>query len=143
WQAVLGILGLRREHATTLIEEFQYPRLGPGQMWETFQEEVEARGIPVLLNHRCVKLHHAGGRVESVLVRTDGVETEHGVDAVLSSIALRELIDSLDPPAPPDVRAAANRLRYRNLCLVALMTRETQPFPDNWIYIHDPRTLAG
>jgi len=143
WQAVLGIVGLRRGHATTLIEEFLYPRLGPGQMWEAFREEVEARGIPVLLNHRCVGLNHAGGRVQSVLVRTDGTESEHGVDAVLSSIALRELIESLDPPAPPDVRAAAERLRYRNLCLVALMTREAEPFPDNWIYIHDPRTQAG
>jgi protoporphyrinogen oxidase len=143
WQAVLGILGLRREHATTLIEKFLYPRLGPGQMWETFREAVEARGIPVLVNHECVGLHHAGGRVESVLVRTDGTETEHSVDAVLSSIALRELIESLHPPAPPDVRAAAARLRYRNLCLVALMTREAEPFPDNWIYIHDPRTRAG
>ena len=49
WQAILGILGLRREHATTLIEEFLYPRLGPGQMWEAFGSAVEERGIPVLL----------------------------------------------------------------------------------------------
>jgi protoporphyrinogen oxidase len=143
WEAVLGILGLRRGHATTLIEEFLYPRLGPGQMWETFREAVEEAGVGVLLNHRCVGLRHAGGRVESVLVQADGTESEHDVDAVLSSISLRELIESLDPPAPPDVRAAAARLRYRNLCLVALMTREADPFPDNWIYIHDPRTRAG
>jgi protoporphyrinogen oxidase len=38
---------------------------------------------------------------------------------------------------------AAHRLRYRSLCVVALMTTEPEPFPDNWIYLHDPGTRAG
>jgi protoporphyrinogen oxidase len=143
WQAVVGILGLRRSHVPTLIEEFHYPRLGPGQMWEAFRDAVEDRGIPVLLNHRCVGINHAGGRVDSIVVRTNGTVREHPVDAVLSSIALPELVESLNPPAPVSVRDAAATLRYRGLCLVALMTREEQPFPDNWIYLHDPRTRAG
>jgi protoporphyrinogen oxidase len=146
FQAILGMLGLRRlrrRHAPTLIEEFLYPRRGPGQMWEAFREWVEERGIPVLVNRRCVAIRHSGGRVESVLVSSDGSEREHDVDAVLSSIPLPELVESLDPPAPAEVRAAGRRLRYRNLCLIALMTREPAPFPDNWIYLHDPRTRAG
>ena len=65
------------------------------------------------------------------------------MDGVLSSIALQDLVLSLDPPAPPEIQAAARRLRYRDLCLVALMTREEQPFEDNWIYVHDPGTRAG
>jgi protoporphyrinogen oxidase len=141
--ALLGILGVRRSSAPTLIEEFLYPRLGPGQMWEAFAERVEDRGIPVLLNHRCVQINHHAGRVESVVVQTNGHQRRHSVDSVLSSIPLGELVHSLDPPAPEHVRAAASRLRYRNLCLVALMTGEEEPFPDNWIYLHDPRTKAG
>jgi protoporphyrinogen oxidase len=142
-QAILGILGLRRNHVPTLIEEFLYPRLGPGQMWEAFRDHVEERDIPVRLNHRCVAVRHAAGKVESVVVRNEGEEREYAVDAVLSSIPLPELVESLDPPAPAEVRAAARRLRYRNLCLVALMTNEAEPFPDNWIYLHDPRARAG
>jgi protoporphyrinogen oxidase len=142
-QAILGILGVRRSHAPTLIEEFLYPRLGPGQMWEAFRDHLEEREIPVHLNHRCVAVRHAAGKVESVVVRNDGEEREYGVDAVLSSIPLPELVESLDPPAPTEVRVAARRLRYRNLCLVALMTNEAEPFPDNWIYLHDPRARAG
>ena len=61
--AVLDILRLRRGHVTTLIEEFLYPRLGPGQMWEAFQEYVEQAGIPVELNHRCIAIRHDGERV--------------------------------------------------------------------------------
>jgi protoporphyrinogen oxidase len=143
FQALLGILGVRRGQAPTLIEEFLYPRLGPGQMWQAFQEHVEQHDIPVLLNHRCVAIRHEGGRVESVIVRSDERDHEHDVDGVLSSIPLPELVEALDPPAPHEVRAAARRLRYRNLCLVALMTNEPVPFPDNWIYLHDPRAQAG
>jgi protoporphyrinogen oxidase len=141
--AIMNLLGLKRGAPPTLIENFLYPRLGPGQMWETFQDWVEARGIPVLLNHRCVAIRHDRGIVQKVVVQTNGTRRECDVDAVLSSIALPDLIESLDPPAPAQVRSAAARLRYRGLCVVALMTRQADPFPDNWIYLHDPRTAAG
>src|SRR5205085_3387700 len=65
------------------------------------------------------------------------------VEGVLSSLALDDLIFSLDPPPPDDIVAAAQRLRYRSLCLVALIIDNEQPFPDNWIYLHDPDTRAG
>jgi protoporphyrinogen oxidase len=143
-KAILSIIGLQRQHVTTLIEEFKYPRLGPGQMWETFAGNVERKGIPIRLRERCETISHRAGRVESILVReNNGSVREHVVDAVLSSIPLQELIFALDPPPPPEVLEAAGRLRYRDLCLVALMTTEPEPFPDNWIYLHDPGTRAG
>ena len=144
FKAVLSMLNLRRTHVTTLIDEFRYPRLGPGQMWEAFERHVEERGIPVRLNHRCTSIGHDGrGRVDSVVVRTNGSETEVAVDRVLSSIPLSELVLSLDPPPPPDVVAAAQSLRYRELCLVALIIDDVTPFPDTWIYLHDPDIRAG
>jgi protoporphyrinogen oxidase len=143
WHALTSILGMNRSTATTLIEEFRYPRLGPGQMWEAFTQSVEADGIAVKLGQRCDSIVHAGGRVSHVGVRSNGSVTEHAVDGVLSSIPLGELVLSLDPPAPPDVAAAARRLQYRDLCLVALIIDHERPFPDNWVYIHDPGTRAG
>jgi protoporphyrinogen oxidase len=142
-KAILSIVGLRREHVTTLIEEFEYPRLGPGQMWESFAAQATEDGIPVRLNERCESLKHAHGRVTSITTRSNGDTSEYAVDSVLSTMPLSELILRLDPPAPMAVRAAARRLRYRDLILVALITTEEQPFPDNWIYLHDPETRAG
>ncbi|HEX6702953.1 MAG TPA: NAD(P)/FAD-dependent oxidoreductase [Gaiellaceae bacterium] len=144
-KAILAILGLRRTHVTTLIQEFRYPRLGPGQMWERVQQRVEEAAVPVSLNHRVVAVRHDGnGHVGSVVVRSNGgPEQEVQVESVVSSIPLSELVLSLDPAAPPEVVAAAKRLRYRELCLVALIMDEHEPFPDNWIYLHDPGTRAG
>ncbi len=144
WRAALAILGLNRRQTTTLIEEFKYPRLGPGQMWDRMRERLsESFEIPVELNHRAVSVKHRDGRVESVLVRSNGTTTEHAVDGILSSIALSDLVFGLDPAPPEIVLEAARTLRYRDFCLVALMTTQAEPFPDNWIYIHDPGTRAG
>jgi protoporphyrinogen oxidase len=142
-RAVLSMLGRRRSDVTTLIEEFRYPRYGPGQMWEEFARRIEARGVEVRLNHRCTELRHAAGRVESLVVRTNGSEMVVPVDAVLSSLPLRELVLALEPAPPAPVVAAARKLRYRDFVLVALITSEAAPFPDNWIYLHDPNTRAG
>ena len=142
-RAILSILGFGKKNVTTLIEEFRYPRLGPGQMWEAFAAYAEGNAIPVHLRQRCVGIQHSENRVNSIVVRQNGDTTEHSVDSLVSSIPLSELIRNLDPPAPPRVRAAAEALRYRDLVLVALMTSEPEPFPDNWIYLHDPETRAG
>ena len=144
WHAALTILGLRRQHVTTLIEEFRYPRRGPGQMWELMRQRLEDRHqIPVELNNRIVRLSHRDGRVEGIRSHTNAHATDYAVDGVVSSLALQDLIGTLDPPPPEHVQEAASLLRYRDFCLVALMTRQAEPFPDNWIYIHDPGTRAG
>jgi protoporphyrinogen oxidase/predicted dehydrogenase len=142
-KAILSLLGLRGEHVTTLIEEFRYPRLGPGQMWEAFAVRAQHTGVDVHLNQRCVSVKHSDNRVHEIVTRQNGDVFEHEVDSIISTLALNDLIFSLDPPPPPEVLAAAANLRYRDLALVALMTTEAEPFPDNWIYLHDPETRAG
>jgi protoporphyrinogen oxidase len=143
FKAMLTILGVRGPHVTTLIDEFRYPRLGPGQMWDTCRARVEERGVPVFVNRPCVAVRHDGRQARSIVAQSNGTEEEYGVDGVLSSIPLSELIRVLEPAAPPAVLAAASKLRYRELVVVALITTELEPFPDNWIYLHDPGTRAG
>jgi protoporphyrinogen oxidase len=143
WKALLSALHLTRGKPTTLIEEFHYPRLGPGQMWEVVRRRVEDRDIPVLCNHRVTAVHHEHELVHGLTVETNGRPADVEVDAVVSSIPLSELVLSLEPAAPDEILEAARRLHYRSLCLVALIIDHEQPFPDNWIYLHDPDTRAG
>ncbi len=144
WQALLGILGIKRGHATTLIETFHYPKLGPGQLWERVADQVAEAGVPVHLNTRVDAVLHENSHVTGVRVLDeDGSSRELPVDSVVSTMPLSELVLSLEPEAPADVRDAASRLRYRNLCLVALITDQPEPFPDNWIYLHDSAVTAG
>ncbi len=142
-KALLAALHLTRTKPTTLIEQFHYPRLGPGQMWEALCRLVDERGIPVHLNHRATAVHHEHDIIRGITVESEGRAAHVVVDGVLSSIPLSELVLSLEPAAPPEICHAASRLRYRAFCLVALVIDHERPFPDNWIYLHDPGIRAG
>jgi hypothetical protein len=89
------------------------------------------------------KLRHRNGRVECVIGRRDGEPVEFGGSHVISSMPLREMIFALDPPPPPEVLAAADRLRYRDYLTSVLIVDREDVFPDNWIYIHSPEVKMG
>jgi protoporphyrinogen oxidase len=133
-----------RRTIRTLIEEFHYPRLGPGMMWRGVQQRIESRGGTVRLGADVLRVQRDGSRVEAVVIRAaGGEEVALRGDEFLSSMPLAELITRLDPPPPPDVLAAAGRLRYRDFLTVCLIVKRADVFPDNWIYIHDPEVQVG
>jgi protoporphyrinogen oxidase len=127
----------------SLIEQFEYPRLGPGMMWEKFRARVEAAGGRVETDTEVVELLHDGTEVRRVTTRRDGQLTSRPVGHVISTMPVRDLIGALRPAPPSDVIAAAQRLKYRDFVTVALILRETEVFPDNWIYVHDPAVRVG
>jgi protoporphyrinogen oxidase len=90
------------------------------------------------------KILHDGGRAFAVVAEsTDGTETEYGCSAVVSSMPITTLLRSMVPAVPPDVRAAADDLHYRDFLTVALVVPESAGFPDNWIYVHSPEVKLG
>jgi protoporphyrinogen oxidase len=127
----------------SLIEEFKYPRLGPGMMWETFTTKVKAQGNTVQMASAVVKLHHENGRIIAVDYKKDDAIAQVPVEAVVSTMPLRQLVDALSPPAPKAVRDAAHQLSYRDFLTVALIVNQAEMFPDNWIYVHDPGVKLG
>ena len=144
FKAVLDSFGIRKgPKVTTLIDEFQYPKKGPGQMWAKAREIIESRGGRVDLNTRVERLEHEGGKVLSAAVRSTSGESQVSGDHFVSSLPLKELILSLDPAPPGGVIRAAEGLRYRDFFTVGLIIRKDQVFPDNWIYIHSPEVLVG
>jgi protoporphyrinogen oxidase len=128
---------------TTLIEEFQYPKFGPGMMWEVCAEKVQAAGGTVHLGSPVTAIKVADGRVRSVVYTHDGTETEVPASRVISTMPLRELVHTLSPPPPAEVLAAADGLHYRDYLTVALVVPASRSFPDNWIYIHAPEVNVG
>ena len=124
---------------TSLIEEFQYPRLGPGMMWERCSDLVEDAGTKVIMGARVERINHHGGVATSVVADHGGAVTEYPATAVISSMPIASLVHVFDPPVPEKVRRAADDLYYRDFLTVALVVPEDAvPWDDNWIYIHDP-----
>jgi protoporphyrinogen oxidase len=147
WEPIRSsVAGRRRDTSkvvTSLIEEFEYPKYGPGMMWERCADQVVQMGGGVRLETSAVAVHVEDGAAVAVTVASE-VGTER-IDAshVISSMPFTSLARIVDPPVPDEVLAAADDLHYRDFLTVALVVPEERGFPDNWIYIHSPEVEVG
>ena len=127
----------------TLIEEFDYPRLGPGMMWQAVAAEIEETGGRVRRGEDVVRVCRTGNRIDSVVVARDGREETLPATHFISSMPVSELILKLSPEPPAPVLEAARRLSYRDFLTVCLIVRKRDLFPDNWIYVHSAQVKVG
>ena len=129
----------------TLIDSFRYPRLGPGMMWEHCAAQIREMGGEVLLGRRVEKCaYDQKTKRWEVNARTadDAVE-KWPADHIISSAALRDLAEMLQPGVSDRAKRASESLRYRDFLTIALISKERLNLPDNWIYIHDPSVKVG
>lgn len=142
-----AVLGRRADDAKTLIDEFDYPRRGPGQLWDRMADNIAAGGGDLRFGHRVTAIHHDGRRITSVEAAAAGpagpAPPALPVVHLYSSMPLQALLFSLNPRPPAAVLAAARALRYRDFITVNLCLEGGDLFPDQWIYIHEPRVRVG
>jgi protoporphyrinogen oxidase len=140
------LLGAPRDRArqvTSLIEEFEYPKLGPGMMWEHCQKKVLDGGGDVRLSSEVVAIRRRAGGGRRVVYRAGGRDRIVDAGHVISSMPLSALAGAMDPPPPAEVLDAADGLGYRDFLTVALVVPASRAFPDNWIYVHHPGVRVG
>ena len=146
WQALVPAW-VRQRGSTpkSLIESFRYPRLGPGQMWEAAADRVKKAGGEVLTGMNVDGLARDPEVGVWTVSATDpeGKQHQFECDHVISSAAIAELVECLEPRPPEAVMTAGRALRYRDFLTVALIVRDVDCFDDNWIYIHDPVVKVG
>ena len=143
-RALLNAVGVSNGgKVASLIDNFHYPRLGPGQMYETMAGQVTAKGGQVRLGQNVVEIHHERDRVKGIFSVTG--EGGHLIPCshCFSSMPITELVQKMRPRPPDTVMAAAFSLRYRSLITVNLLFHNSTTLPDNWIYLHSPEVRAG
>ncbi|MBV8515775.1 MAG: NAD(P)/FAD-dependent oxidoreductase [Acidobacteria bacterium] len=138
---------------TSLIEQFLYPKFGPGQMWDETARDVEAGGAEILMRHVVTRIHTDGAqRVTGVRVKNlaDGSERDLAADFVFSSMPVRSLIRAIDSPVPDAVKQVSEGLVYRDFITVGVLLKrlvvtepDGAPIRDNWIYVQEPDVLVG
>ncbi len=141
---------------TSLIEHFLYPRLGPGQMWETVADRLKHAGVPIAMSTRVTGLRLDGRRIREVETEdlASGTRRWQDADQVISTMPIRELVGAIDGDVPPRVREIAGALEYRDFMTVGLLYRRLSrddraglagraSVPDNWIYVQEPGVKVG
>jgi protoporphyrinogen oxidase len=140
---------------TSLIEQFLYPKFGPGQMWEEVARRVRELGGEIQCGWRADRIRTDGWRVtaiEAVSEETGERRTFAG-DYFFSTAPIQELMRSFDTPPPAEVLAVSEGLVYRDFITVGLLLRSLKIhdgtprgrklISDNWIYIQEPDVLLG
>jgi len=127
---------------TSLIEQFLYPRLGPGQLWEKVAEKVVRLGGEIVTEAQVTRLRVEGKCITAVET-ADGREFRG--DEFFSTMAVQELVAGMTPAPPAEIQNLAAGLQYRDFITVGLLVRHLKvgPITDNWIYIQEPGVLAG
>lgn len=143
-EAIMGAFGWHQKSVKTLIDEFDYPRCGAGMMWERARDEIVEKGARVYMGRTVVRIEYEREHIVSLQTSSVAGKLEDWpADVFIISMPLRDCITCMTPPLGKPVLEAANKLRYRDLILVAVIVSRANLFPDNWIYIHDPSVKVG
>ena len=144
----------QRQTETSLINNFIYPKLGPGQLWEEVARHLTGSGVSLRLGCELSALHVSGDTVtEATLTDLEnGTSETIAVDAVFSSMPVRDLISAMGGHPPENVREVAGGLVYRDFITVGMLLNKIRSpernngedlLPDNWIYVQENDVLMG
>ena len=140
---------------TSLIEQFFYPKKGPGQLWETLAAEIEKKGGKILKNHRVVTLEKECGKISRIGVEHNGEIKRYKADYFISTMPVKDLVTGMGDSVPEDVRKIAKELPYRDFITVGLLVNRLKLenktdrktlggiVPDCWIYIQERDVKIG
>ncbi len=142
---------------TSLIEQFLYPKLGPGQIWEDVAAQIVQKGGTIIRRARVIGIESAGGLIRAVRVRNEetGEISRYEGSYLLSTMPVRELIAAMGDVVPTGVREVAAGLQYRDFMTVGLLLKKLRIrnetglktindlVPDNWIYIQERDVKLG
>ncbi len=145
----------QKDSETSLIEQFLYPKLGPGQLWEEVARQIKEMGGEILTGYLVNRIEHLEGRITSVEASNaaTGATRNFEGDFFFSTMPVKDLLRSLDPPAPATVREVGDDLVYRDFLTVGLLCESLKVrddhssagslIKDNWIYIQEPDVKLG
>ena len=153
-----------RKVETSLIEEFKYPKLGPGQLWEITANEIEKLGGKIVMNARVtgVKVDKDSSsdkgenakKISAVTYEENGESRTLECDYLISSMPVKDLVEGMND-VPEDKLKIASGLPYRDYMTVGVLISKLHLenktniptlggiIPDDWVYVHDRKVKMG
>ncbi len=143
-----------REVNTSLIEQFKYPKLGPGELWEVTAGKVEELGGTIIKNARVTKLHKENNKLTSLTYEQNGSEYEVSGDYIISSMPLKDLVGGMND-VPSEPARIASGLPYRDYMTLGVLVKKLNLenktdiktvgniVPDCWVYVQDRSVKMG
>ena len=141
---------------TSLIEEFYYPKYGPGQLYETMAKRIKEMGGEILFNHQVSHIEVVDDKVQYIEATVNGEVKTFKADSYVSSMAIKDLyLARKEENCDKEVYHVATNLMYRDFITVGLllpklkikngtkMATVSNIVPDCWIYIQERDVKVG
>ena len=149
----------QKDTETSLIEQFLYPKFGPGQLWEEVARQVQEMGGTILMHHDVKRIYTSENNPQiTAISAVDQITGETSYlegDYFFSTMPVQELIGGMDGSIPDAVKHVASGLQYRDFITVGILlkklsfqdkkTGEWKPLDlkDTWIYIQEKDVKVG
>lgn len=152
---IKDMLNINKKKETSLIEEFSYPKYGPGQLWEEVSYNIEKNGGKIKKQHEVIGINFNNDEITSVVCKHDKKIVELKADIFISSMPLKDLVSGLNGKIPKNVKQIAKSLPYRDFVTVGLLVKKlnlknetniktlNNIIPDCWIYVQDEKVKLG
>ena len=144
-----------RKVETSLIEEFKYPKLGPGQLWDVTAQKIEELGGTIYKNSKVIGVtKDENNHIVSLTVERDGKEEIFKGDYIISSMPVKDLVHGMND-VPENMRVISEGLPYRDYITLGVLVPKlnlrnktrirtiSNIIPDNWVYVHDKSVTMG
>ncbi len=147
----------QRKTETSLIEQFIYPKYGPGQLWEEVARQIKEKGGIIFMESDVIGINIAEDIVSGINVKSIATNkiTEHKCHYLFSTMPVQDLIKVMNPDPPDEITIIAKGLRYRDMITVGVLLKKLKIenetniptinniVPDNWIYIQERDVKLG
>ena len=153
--AIYKILKINNKHKeTSLIEQYYYPKYGPGQMYEEMAKKIIEMGGQILTEHDVIKINNSKNKIKSIICKNKDREITLQADYYISSMPIKDLITNMNN-IPKNIYSIANNLPYRDFVTVGLVVDKLKIknntkiktlnniVPDCWIYIQSSEVKLG
>lgn len=140
---------------TSLIEEYLYPKKGPGELWEVMADKIKSMGGEIHLNCKVDKIVLKDNDIVAVIAENNGTTKRFEGDIFFSSMPIKDLVTSMGKNVPSNIRDIAEKLPYRDFITVGLLVNKLKIknetnlktvgniVPDCWIYIQERDVKLG
>jgi len=154
-EVLKNALNISKKQETSLIDEFTYPKYGPGSLWEEVANKITEMNGKILLNHKVTKITKKDTIIKSIECTNNENIIKLSGDIFISSMPIKDLITSIDTKVPNKVMSTAKNLPYRDFVTIGILVKKlnlknetniptlNNIVPDCWIYVQEDNVKMG
>lgn len=132
----LKLLGFHGKNQPAYFHQYLYPKEGIETIFQKMLKKIRQKG-QIFLGVKITKLKNIQGRIRTIQYQEAGGRVKEILPSkIISTMTIKDLAGLINHPVQAEVLQASHQLRYRDMIIVYILTKENNPlFSSQWIYL--------